>query len=279
MCEVLEVSKSGYYKWFHADPSEQEKLKEKIEKKIHHIFMEYQGTYGSPRITKALHKLSDSDYHISEKTVGRYMAEMGLKAVPEEPYIVTTDSNHNQPIYPNLLDRSFNPKAPDHAWVTDITYIWTSEGWLYLATVMDLFSRKIIGWNMGDKLTKDLCLVALDRTLGVRQPSNQLIHHSDRGSQYASKEYIARLKAHDIQISMSRRGNCYDNACIESFHATIKKERVYRQRYKTREEAKMDILKYITAFYNERRMHSTLNYKSPNEFERAYQKVVCQSAS
>src|SRR5699024_4133359 len=144
---------------------------------------------------------------------------------------------------------------------------------------MGLFSRNIIVLKIGVKLTKDLCLVALDRTLGVRQPSNQLIHHSDCSSQYASKEYIAHLKAHDIPIRISGRANCYDNECIESFHATIKKERVYRQRYKTREEAKMDILKYITAFYNERRMHSTLNYKSPNEFERAYQKVVCQSAS
>src|SRR5690625_1663438 len=236
--------------------------------------MEYQGIYGNPRITKALHRLSDPDYHVCEKTVGRYMAEMGLRAVPKEPYVITTDSNHSLPIYLNLLDRAFNPKIPDRVWVTDITYVWTSEGWLYLATVMDLFSRKIIGWNMDKTLTKELCLVALNRALNARHPSDQLIHHSDRSSQYASNEYIARLEEHYIQISMSRKGNCYDNACIESFHATIKKERIYRRRYKTREEATMDILKFI-GFYNERRMHSTLDYRSPNEIE-SFINVFCK---
>jgi|SRR5699024_446585 len=269
MCEVLWVSKSGYYKWLNEGPSEQEKVKTKIKKKISHIFTWYDGIYGSPRITRALHRLNDPDYHVSEKTVGRYMAEMGLRATPKEPYVVTTDSNHNQPIYPNRLEQAFNPQERDRAWVTDITYIWTFEGWLYLATVMDLYSRKIIGWNIDKKMTKELCITALRRALDLRKPSGKLIHHSDRGSQYASNEYVQYLKAHDIQISMSRKGNCFDNACIESFHSTIKKERIFRRQYKTRQEAIMDVLKYI-GFYNERRMHSTLDYLSPNEFERAH---------
>ena len=279
MCEVLEVSKSGYYKWLRSEPSNQEILKEKVKKKIYQLFMEYQGVYGSPRIQKMLKRLKDTDYHVSEKTVGRYMMEMELRAIPDQPYIVTTDSNHQLPTYPNLLNQNFNVEGPDLAWVTDITYIWTSAGWLYLATVMDLFSRKIIGWNVDRTMTKELCLVALKRAFNSRNPSPKLIHHSDRGSQYASNEYTNTLKNRGIQISMSRRGNCYDNACIESFHATIKKERVYRCRYRTREEAKLDILKYITGFYNERRIHSKLGYLSPNEFERAYKKEVLQSVS
>lgn len=272
MCEVLWVSKSGYYKWLQEEPSKQEIWRDKIKKKIYHLFQRHEGIYGSPRITRALHRLENPDYHISEKTVGRYMAEMGLRATPKEPYVVTTDSNHSQPVYPNLLNQSFNPGMPDRAWVTDITYIWTYEGWLYLATVMDLYSRKIIGWNMDKKMTKELCITALKRALDLRKPSGELIHHSDRGSQYASKEYMHYLKAQDIQVSMSRKGNCFDNACIESFHGSLKKERVYRHRYKTRESALMDILKYI-GFYNERRMHSTLDYLSPNEFERFHQRV------
>src|SRR5699024_1722785 len=172
MCDVLEVSRSGYYKWLNTEPSGQEVLKEKIKKKIYRLFMQYMEVYGSPRIMQVLHRLDDPDYHVSEKTVGRYMREMGLRATPKEPYVVTTDSNHSQPIYPNLLNRQFNPEAPNEAWATDITYIWTSEGWLYLATVLDLYSRKIIGWEMADKMTKELCLTALDRALDLRKPSS-----------------------------------------------------------------------------------------------------------
>lgn len=279
MCKVLGISRSGYYNWTEKKPSNQSRRKHKIKEEISKLFEEFAGTYGSPRIVRELAKMEDTDYHISEKTVGRYMAEMGLYAIPQKPFVVTTDSNHAQPVYPNLLNQEFNPSEPDRVWVTDITYVWTSEGWLYLATVMDLFSRKIIGWNMASRMTTDLCLMALNRALSLREPSNQLIHHSDRGSQYASHEYTNRLKENDIQISMSRRGNCFDNACIESFHATIKKERIYRRKYRSREVAKMDILKYITGHYNERRMHSTLQYFSPNEFERSHVKVGSDKAA
>lgn len=269
MCEILAVSTSGYYKWRNAKPKRNElkAKKEKIKKTIRKLFHQFFGTYGSPRIWDKMCKLG---YKVSEKTVARYMTEMGLRATPEQPFIVTTDSNHSNPIYPNLLDRQFNPEKPNRAWTTDVTYIWTSEGWLYLATVMDLYSRKIIGWNMSERMTKELCLVALDRALNARPTSKELIHHSDRGSQYTSHEYITRLKEHDIQISMSRKGNCWDNACIESFHATIKKELVYRTKFNTREEAIRAVWQYIMSFYNERRSHSTLGYVSPNEYEKCY---------
>lgn len=269
MCDILAVSTSGYYKWLdtEAKRNELEAKREKIKKTIRKIFHQSHGVYGSPRIWDAMQKLG---YKISEKTIARYMKEMGLRATPEQPFIVTTDSNHSNPIYPNLLDRQFHPDKPNQAWTTDVTYIWTSAGWLYLATVMELYSRKIIGWNMSERMTKELCLGALDRALASRQTSKELIHHSDRGSQYTSHDYIARLNEHDIQISMSRKGNCWDNACIESFYATIKKELVYRTKYNNREEAIRAVWQYIMSFYNERRSHSTLGYASPNDYERAY---------
>lgn len=266
MCQVLQVSRSGYYKWLRSEKSNQQEKKEKIMKLIRKIFYEFREVYGSPRITRELHKRG---VNVSEKTVGRYMKEMGLRGTPKERYVHTTDSNHDNPIYPNLLNRNFNPTQPNRAWVTDITYIWTMEGWLYLATVMDLFSRKIVGWHIDSKLTKELALTALERAISYRQPTKELIHHSDRGSQYTSKDYIECLKKNKIQISMSRRGNCYDNACIESFHSTIKKELIYRRRFQTRDEAIMQVWDYIMSFYNEKRSHSTLGYLSPNQYEAA----------
>ncbi|MEI3615038.1 IS3 family transposase [Pseudogracilibacillus sp. SO30301A] len=267
MCEVLGVSTSGYYDWEKREPSDQQKRKENIMRHIEHIFYDNYESYGSPRITRALKKMG---FNITERTVGRYMSEMGLRAIPEEKFVVTTDSKHDNKIYPNILDRDFNTEAPDESWATDITYIWTSQGWLYLAVVMDLFSRKIVGWHMDEFLNKELATTALERALMFREPSENLIHHSDRGVQYTSNDYIDLLTENDIQISMSRKGDCFDNACVESFFATLKKELVYRHRFKTREEAKIEIWKYIARFYNERRMHSTLGYLSPNEYERAY---------
>nr|WP_161568146.1 IS3 family transposase [Anaerobacillus alkaliphilus] len=267
MCSVLKVSKSGYYKWLKKGNkvTKEKKQKEKIKAKISNLFYKNREVFGSPRITRELHKLG---YTVSEKTVGRYMKEMGLRAIPEQRFVVTTDSNHSNPIYPNLLNREFYPEQPDRVWVTDITYIWTMEGWLYLATVMDLYSRKIVGWSTDKTMTKELPLKALARAINSRKPSENLIHHSDRGSQYTSKEYISCLEEYNIQISMSRKGNCYDNACMESFFATLKKELIYRRKYSTREEATRDIWDYIMSFYNERRSHSTIGYVSPNEYER-----------
>lgn len=268
MCEVLEVSTSGYYKWRKKVESAQQKRKEGALKLIHQTFYDNREVYGSTRIQRMLLK---EGVPLSEKTVSNYMRELGLCATVPFPYTVTTQSNHEHPIYPNILNRNFYAEHPNEVWVVDITYIWTHQGWLYLATVMDLFSRKIVGFNVSDTLATALPLLALERALYFRSPAEGLIHHSDQGSQYASSAYTNLLKENKSQISMSRRGDCYDNACIESFHATIKKELIYRMDFKTRKEAEVAVLDYIISFYNEKRIHSTLDYVSPNDFESQYE--------
>jgi putative transposase len=207
------------------------------------------------------------------------MNQLGLKATPTEKYVVTTDSNHTLHIYPNLVNRQFNITKPNRVWVADITYIWTMEGWLYLASIMDLYSRKIIGWSLDSHMRKELPLQALENALNSREVSDKLIHHSDRGSQYCSNDYVDKLRDSEIQISMSRKGDPYDNACIESFHATLKKELVYRTKYKTRAEARKAIANYIISFYNERRRHSTIGYLSPNVYERMNLLVMTEKIS
>jgi len=275
MCKVFDVSTSGYYKWRIKEKSQMQERKEVMMAQIVRIYHKNRKVYGSPRVTKELHK---TGRNISEKTVARYMRELGLNAVSPLHYTVTTDSTHTHLIYPNLLQRKFKADHPNQIWVADITYIWTSQGWIYLASVMDLFSRKIIGWNIGTKLTKELAVVALKRALAFRTPSKGLIHHSDRGSQYASNEYIALLKQNKIEISMSRKGDCYDNACIESFHSSLKKELVYRVKFKSRKEATSAVWNYISSFYNATRSHSTLNYVSPNQFEKQYEETQRKNA-
>lgn len=268
MCKVLKVSSSGYYKWLDlqsSPPSEREKKRAEIQQKISKSFHESFGTYGSPRVHA---DLIDWGYVISQKTVARYMSEMGLSATQKGKFVVTTDSDHDLTIYPNILNRQFSVEEPNQAWVTDITYIWTLEGWVYLASVMDLFSRKIVGWSLADHMKKELAIQALNRAIIQRQPGKGLIHHSDRGSQYCSHDYNDILKEKEMNISMSKKGDPYDNACIESFHATIKKDLIYRRRFKTRAEAIKEINYYISSFYNERRKHSTLGNISPNQFER-----------
>lgn len=268
MCQVLKVSTSGYYKWLKqqsSPPSEKEKYREEIKQKISKSFHESFGTYGSPRVHD---DLIDWGYTISQKTVARMMSEMGLKATQKEKFVVTTDSDHDLFIYPNILNRQFSVKEPNQVWVTDITYIWTLEGWVYLASVMDLFSRKIVGWSLADHMKKELAIQALNMAIIQRQPGKELLHHSDRGSQYCSHDYIDILKEKEMNISMSKKGDPYDNACIESFHATLKKDLIYRRRFKTRVEAIKAVNYYISSFYNERRKHSTLGNSSPNQFER-----------
>lgn len=272
MCEVLNVSKSGYYKWLHLkdEVSERKERQDELRRKISKSYHESGGTYGSPRIHQ---DLLEWGYIVSQKTVARLMREMELTAIPESKYITTTDSNHEEFVYPNLLERQFMVEAPNTAWVADITYIWTLEGWLYLASIMDLFSRKIVGWSLDVTMKKELPLEALEVALTLRQPQGELIHHSDRGSQYCSTEYIQTLNNYEesqVGISMSRKGDPYDNACIESFHATIKKELIYRRRFRTRKEAIDSITHYINHFYNGKRRHSTLGYLSPNDFEKKY---------
>lgn len=241
--------------------------KEGAQQKIRQIFHSKKEVYGSPRICRELAK---EGLILSQKTVANYMREMGLTAIVPLKFTITTQSNHEHKIYPNLLNRDFHTDLPNTVWVADITYIWTREGWLYLATVMDLFSRKIVGFNMGSSLTTELPKLALERALRQRAPEAGLIHHSDQGVQYASKAYVELLTAHHCRISMSRRGDCFDNACIEAFHASLKKELVYRTEFQTREEAERVLSDYIMSFYNDRRSHSTLGYLSPNEFEDAH---------
>lgn len=271
MCKVLEVSTSGYYKWIEEkeDRKSKHEEKEKLDQLIRQCFIESLETYGSPRITL---ELKARGIPVCERTIGKRMKEMELRATPKTPYVVTTDSNHKYPIYPNLLERQFMVDTPNTVWVTDITYIWTMQGWLYLASVMDLFSRKIVGWSIAATMKKELPLEALKQAIMWREPGEGLIHHSDRGSQYCSNEYTELLTESKMKGSMSRKGNPYDNACIESFHATIKKELIYRYKWETREGAIKAIRHYIDQFYNTRRRHSTLGYVSPVDFEQAYTK-------
>ena len=272
MCQVLKVSTSGYYKWLKqqsSSPSERVEYRLKIQQKIAKSFHESFGTYGSPRVHD---DLIEWGFTISQKTVARMMNEMGLKATQKEKFVVTTDSNHDFKTYPNQLNRQFNVAEPNQVWVADITYIWTLEGWVYLSSVMDLFSRKIVGWSLAAHMKKELSIQALKRAIMTRQPCQGLLHHSDRGSQYSSQDYIGILKENQMIVSMSKKGDPYDNACIESFHATIKKDLIYRRRFKTRKEAISAINYYISSFYNVRRKHSTLGNLSPAEFERKYRK-------
>lgn len=279
MCVVLKVSTSGFYKWkqkYLHGATEREKRKNELKQKISKSFHESLGTYGSPRVHD---DLIEWGYTVSQKTIARYMQEMGLKATPTEKYVVTTDSDHDRTVYPNLVKRTFNVATPNTVWVADMTYVRTFEGWLYLASIMDLFSRKIVGWSLGASMRKELILEALQMAVNTRRPPKGLIHHSDRGSQYCSNDYTEALNENGIQISMSKKGDPYDNACIESFYATIKKELIYRFRFKTRAEATKAIHYYISKRYNERRKHSTLGYRSPKDFEQDYQRSIAQKIS
>ncbi|GGG62958.1 IS3 family transposase [Paenibacillus radicis (ex Gao et al. 2016)] len=228
--------------------------------------------YGSPKITSLLRK---EGWKVSERFVGKLMKENGLRSCVTKKYRVnTTDSNHDQPIAPNLLNQNFETTAPNKVWVTDITYIPCREGRMYLASVLDLYTRKIVGWKLADRMTTDLVLAALDQAYEAQKPKKKLIHHSDRGSQYASEDYRKRLKTYKMKASMSRKGNCYDNACIESFHSVLKKEFVYCTKFNTKAQAQQEMFEYIELFYNRKRIHSSLGYLSPNQFELNYYKKV-----
>jgi len=233
--------------------------------KIVIIYYNSRKTYGSPRIHQ---KLLREGYQVSKKRVERLMQELDICAVAKKKYRATTDSNHSRPVAENYLNRKFTPDQPNQSWVADITYIYTREGWLYLATIMDLYSRKIIGWSLRDRLTKELVMAALHMALKQRKLYYNLLLHSDRGSQYASELYQLLLKKNGILCSMSGKGNCWDNAVMESFYRTLKVELIYQRNYETRIEARRDIFEYIEIFYNRERLHSSLGYYSPEEYER-----------
>jgi len=266
MCRVLKVSRSGYYAWCQRPVSEREMANQKLTEQIEEIHQESRQTYGSPRIHA---ELADQGVQCGHNRVARLMRQAGLRAKQKRKFkVTTTDSTHNYPVAPNRLDQDFQASRPNEKWAGDITYIATAEGWLYLAAVMDLYSRRIVGWAMGDTLARSLPLAALQMALETRQPPPGLLHHSDRGSQYASEDYQAVLTKYQIQGSMSRAGNCYDNAPIESFFGTLKTELVHHRHYATRAEAKTDIFEYIEVFYNRFRRHSALDNLCPVVFEK-----------
>lgn len=265
MCKVLRVSRSGYYKWLTTPASKRKRRKEELTKRIVYHYKDNNGLYGSPKITRLLH---NEGQKVAEKTVGRIMRENGLRSTTVRKFRVqTTDSNHDLPTAPNLLNQNFTTSAPNKVWVTDITYIRTVQGMMYLASVLDLYTRKIVGWKFGNRMTVDLVSAALDDAYSKKRPEPGLIHHSDRGSQYASHEYRRKLEELGMICSMSRKGNCYDNACIESFHSILKRELVYQVRFKTKDEARQQLYRYIEFWYNRKRIHSALNYMSPDKAE------------
>lgn len=265
MCRVLEAPRSGFYAWLSSPESERVRTDRRLLVKIKELHQQSDRTYGSPRITEALRT---DEMPVNHKRVERLMAEHGIRSVHRRKYRVTTDSSHTAPVAPNLLERHFEAAAPNQKWVADITYLWTEEGWLYLAAVMDLYSRRIVGYSMGPRLKPELVLEALDMALRRRRPGPGLLHHSDRGSQYAAKVYRQALARWGLVCSMSRKGDCFDNAVMESFFKTMKVERVYQRRYVTREQARRDVPQWIEGFYNSWRLHSALGHVSPAEFEK-----------
>lgn len=264
MCAILEVSRSGYYRWRKRKKSKREEENERLLKQIKMIFELSKKTYGSPSIKTAL---SDEGITVGKNRVARIMRKNAIRAKTKKKYKVTTNSKHSRPVAANLLNQNFIVTVPNKIWVSDITYIWTAEGWLYLATILDLYSRRIVGWAVKERLTDDLVIEAFEMACLNRNPLPGLIFHSDRGSQYASCEFRKLLSARGFLQSMSGAGNCYDNACAESFFHTLKTELVYFEHYRTREEAKTSLFEYIEMFYNRFRRHSTLGYKSPARFE------------
>jgi len=267
LCWLLGLQRSSYYAWQKRRPSQQEQNNRALIEHIRRIHRLSRRTYGSPRVYAQLQRQGIT---CSPKRVARLMQQDGLQGQRRSRRVITTHSRHSLPVAPNSLNREFYADRPDQKWVADITYIPTAEGWLYLAGVLDLYSRKIVGWAMSHQIDANLVEQALRMALYQRRPGRGLLHHSDRGSQYASRQIRTLLEVHQIQISMSGTGNCYDNAVMESFWGTLKNEWVHRQKYRTRAQAKSDIFAYIEGFYNTVRLHSTLGYCSPMEFEAKY---------
>ena len=265
LCRVMKVTRSAYYAWQKRRPSPRQQENETLLVKIRQFFTRSQGTYGSLRI---LRDLREEGFTCGKHRVAKLMRQASLRAVATPRFRVTTDSKHALPVADNLLNQHFGAAEANVKWVSDITYVWTGEGWLYLAVVLDLFSRRIVGWSMQPRLDRSLVLKALQSALGHRRPEAGLVHHSDRGSQYASSDFQQMLCQQGIACSMSRRGNCWDNAPVESFFGTLKQELVNRCRFPTREAARQEVFAYIEVWYNRQRRHSSLGYVSPAEFER-----------
>ena len=264
MCSALSVSPSGYRAWRRGGTPHRKRLTDaQLLALLRAIHVELKGAYGSPRM---LEELRGRGFSVGKARVERLMREQGIRARHKRRYKATTDSKHALPVADNRLNRHFTPTAPNQVWTADMTYLWTAEGWLYLAVVLDLFNREVVGWSIKPRMTADIVIDALTMAWFRRKPAAGLIHHSDRGSQYASHAFQARLKEYGMVCSMSRKGNCWDNAPTESFFNSLKNERVHGTRYSTRAEAMADLFDYIEPFYNRRRRHSTLGYASPAKF-------------
>lgn len=274
MCDLLGVSRSGFYAWRKREPSKRAKENEELSSKIIEIFDASRKTYGSPRVTE---ELEAQGFEVDRKRVARLMAKMGLSASLRPKYRARNSEPATE-LAANILDRQFEVDEPDRVWVSDITYVWTAAGWLYLAVVIDLYSRRVVGWAMADHMRAELVLEALSVALGSRRPSDEgLLFHSDQGSQYQATRVRETLDAEGITCSMSRRGNCWDNAVAESFFATLKREHIYRTIFLTHDDAKLSIAEWIGVFYNGQRRHSTIGYCSPVEYERRYYSELATS--
>ena len=270
MCDALDVSASGYYAWAARPPSPAEQRRGELVTAIEVIHAEVKGRYGSPRMTA---ELNARGYPCSENTVARLMREHGIRATAPKRFVRTTDSNHRLPVAENLLDRDFDPEEPNERWCADITYIPTGEGWLYLAVVEDLFSRRIVGWSMAVTMESRLVVDALAMAVAGRRPGAGLVAHSDRGSQYASDHYQRALAAEGIVCSMSGVGQCWDNAPVESFFGSLKRELRPNEVFATRDQARAEIFEYLEVFYNRVRLHSSLGFLSPEGFERTHNQI------
>jgi putative transposase len=265
LCQIMNVSSRGY-RAYRSRPISQRQREDMVLlahiREQHHLSL---NSYGRPRMTEELKEIG---LEVSHRRVGRLMRQNGISVVRTRKYKVTTDSNHKFNIAPNLLNRDFSAEKPNQKWVVDISYIWTREGWLYLAVVLDLHSRRVIGWAVSNRMKRDLAIRALEMAIALRRPPKGCIHHSDRGSQYCSHDYQKLLRLHGFKVSMSGKGNCYDNAAMETFFKTIKAELIWRHSWQTRRAAEIAIFEYINGFYNPRRKHSALGWKSPLAFER-----------
>ena len=267
MSRQLSVSRSGYYAWLGRAPSKRTVENAEIGRKVTDVYHQNKRRYGSPRIHL---ELRDAGLRTSRKRIAHIMQTQGLVAKGRKRACRTTDSNHPYSVAENVIARDFKTSSPNQTWVTDITYIWTAEGWLYLSAILDLYSRAVVGWAMGKNIDTELCLKALEMAIKARNPQHGLVHHSDRGSQYASHDYQEALKAQGMVCSMSRRGDCWDNAVAESFWGTLKTELSDEMNFSTRDQARGVIFEYIESYYNLRRRHSSIGYRSPRQHELLY---------
>ena len=271
MCHVLEVSRSAYYAWKRRGKSKRQRENERLLDRIVKIYELSRRIYGSPRITE---KLLLEGVCVGENRVARLMRDNGIRSRIKRKFKVTTISDHQLPVFPNILDQRFEAEGPDQIWASDLSYVWTYEGWLYLCVILDVFSRAVVGWSTSRYINRQLVLSALKRALFYRQVSPGLIFHSDRGSQYASEDVKELACLNGFIQSMSRKGNPYDNAIVETFFHSLKTEWVYFEKYRTREQATQSIFEYIELFYNRTRLHSSLGYLAPMEYEMKYAKVA-----